>query len=159
MLLVIVIVILISIVHICLSSSTSHFISTIAVSASDPILPAHHRPARLLASTYYNMTREELVDRLWIVEDLNHLLRLLNSTSMNLLAVLRERGTLDGFWERSVLEVGRNGVSGAEEEEEEDMEDTVYFAPLAPHRLLTAAMTFQFHLLHFSVAPLDQICV
>lgn len=76
------------------------------MSASNPSLPAPCPPrphrARLLASTYENMTRQELVERLYIVEDQNHLLRLLNTTSTNLLAFLREGGAADGLWERSV---------------------------------------------------------
>lgn len=97
------------------------------MSASDAILPTpcptRSRPARLRASAYEIMTREELVDRLFIVEDQNHLLRLLNTTSINLLTVLRDGGAEDGRWERRVLEVGSNGASGAERKEEEKGEE------------------------------------
>ncbi|KAL0634050.1 hypothetical protein Q9L58_006998, partial [Maublancomyces gigas] len=84
------------------------------------------------------MTRQELVDRLLIVDDQNHLLRLLNKTSINLLTVLRERGARDGLWERRVLEVGSNGASGAEEEEEEEDEEEGNRAQRITHQFLQA---------------------
>lgn len=54
-----------------------------------------------------------------MIEEQNHLLRLLNTTSMNLLALLRERGAADGVWERGVYDAGCNGAGGTEEHEEE----------------------------------------
>lgn len=76
--------------------------------------------APCLWSPYGHMTRQQLVYRLIMIEEQNNLLRLLNTTSMNLLALLRERGAADGVWERGVYDAGCNGAGGTEENEEEE---------------------------------------